>query len=126
MPFDITDRSWHIIDWPNIKSEIDLISARIMQLSRHDEFIGEASKKAEKARAKAAEYFNECNKARMTSGDYKRGSLVLVWNNYLDFQFRNKGALRWQGPYIVIQHRPSGAYVLAELDGTVFVKPFAA
>ena len=59
LPFDITDRSWHTLDWPNIKSEVDLLSTRIMQLSRHDEFIGEASKKAEKARAKAAEYFNE-------------------------------------------------------------------
>ena len=62
----------------------------------------------------------------MISGDYQRGSLVLVWNNFLDFQFGNKGALRWQGPYAVVQRRPSGAYVLAELDGTVLVKPFAA
>ena len=62
----------------------------------------------------------------MTSGDYRCGSLILVWNNYLDFQFGNKGALRWQGPYVVVQRRPSGAYILAELDGTVFTKPFTA
>ena len=62
----------------------------------------------------------------MTSGDYKNGTMVLVWNNVLDFTFVNKGALHWSGPYIVVQRRSSGAYVLAELDGTVLSKPFAA
>ena len=62
----------------------------------------------------------------MTSGVYSPGILVLVWNNALDFQWGNKGALRWAGPYIVVQHRPSGSYVLAELDGTVISKPFTA
>ena len=61
----------------------------------------------------------------MTSGDYKNSTMVLVWNNALDFTFGNKGALRWSGPYIVVQRRSSGAYVLAELDGTVLSKPFA-
>ena len=62
----------------------------------------------------------------MASGDYKNGTMVLVWNNALDSTFGNKGSLHWSGPYIVVQRRPSGAYVLAELDGTVLSKPFAA
>ena len=62
----------------------------------------------------------------MSSGDFSPGTFVLVWNNPLDFQFANKGALHWQGPYIVVQRQPKGAYVLAELDGIVLAKPFAA
>ena len=62
----------------------------------------------------------------MTSGDYEHSTMVLVWNNALDFMFGNKGALHWSGPYIVIQRRSSGAYVLAELNGTVLGKPLTA
>jgi hypothetical protein len=54
----------------------------------------------------------------MSSGDFAPGTL--------DFQFGNKGALRWHGPYIVVQRHLKGAYVLAELDGMVLMKPFAA
>ena len=73
----------------------------------------------EKACLKATEYFFQKNKAQMTSGGYKYGTMVLVWNNALDMTFGNKGALRWSGLYIVVQRRPSGAYVLAELNGAV-------
>lgn len=62
----------------------------------------------------------------MLSRDFAPGTFVLVWNNPLDFQFRNKGALHWQGPYIIVQHHLKGAYVLTELDRTVLMKPFAA
>ena len=31
------------------------------------------------------------------------GTMVLVWNNALDFTFGNKGALHWSGLYIVVQ-----------------------
>ena len=126
LAFHITDRSWHTLEWTKVKSTKDLLAIRIKQLSRRDEYIGEASARAEKSRKKAAEYFYEKNKARMSSGEFAPGTFVLVWNNPLDFQFGNKGALRWHGPYIIVQRRKKGAYVLAELDGTVLMKPFAA
>ena len=114
------------LHWVHVNSTKDLLAIRAKQLSRRDEYIGEASAKTEKARLKAAEYFFQKNKAQMTSGDYEYGTMVLVWNNALNFTFGNKGALCWSGLYIVVQRRSSGAYVLAELDGTVLSKPFAA
>ena len=124
--FDITDRSWHALDWEKVKSTADLLGLRIKQLSRRDEYIGEASEKVRKERQKAADYFFERNKARMIENAYLPGMVVLVWNNSLEFQFGNKGALRWMGPYVVVQRRPTGSYVLAELDGAVMKKPVAA
>jgi hypothetical protein len=100
LAFHITDRSWHTLEWTKVKSTKDLLAIRIKQLSRRDEYIGEADVRAEKSRKKAAEYFYERHKARMSSGDFAPGTFVLVWNNSLDFQFGNKGALRWHGPYI--------------------------
>ena len=124
--FDFVDRSWHMLDWVEINSTKDLLAIRAKQLSRRDKYIGEASAKTEKVRLKAAEYFYQWNKARMVSGDYEIGTMVLVWNNILDSTFGNKGALHWTGPYIVIQKRPLGAYVLAELNGSVISKLFTA
>ena len=126
LSFDITDRSWHALEWHKVKTTKDLLTLRIKQLSRRDEYIGEASAKMEAAHKKAADYFYEKNKARMVDYSFEPGTLVLVWLNYLDFQFGSKGALRWMGPYIVVQRRNSGAYVLAELDGVVLAKPVAA
>ena len=124
--FDMMDRSWHALDWNKVKSTADLLGLRIKQLSRREEYIGEASERMRKERQKAADYFLERNKARMIENAYSPGMVVLVWNNFLDFQFGNKGALRWMGPYIVVQRRPTGSYVLAELDGAVMKKPVAA
>ena len=102
------------------------IGTQTKQLSKCDKFIGEASEKAEKAWSKAMQYFYECNKACMTLGIYLPGILILVWNNALNFQWGNKGALWWAGPYVVIQCHPTGSYILAELDRTVIRKPFTA
>jgi hypothetical protein len=93
LSWDIMDRSWHALEWHKVETTQDLLTLRIKQLSRQDEFIGEASAKLEIARKKAADYFYEKNKARMSDYSFEPGMLLLVWNNYLEFQFGNKGAL---------------------------------
>ncbi len=52
-----------------------------------------------------------------------KGELVLVYDEVLDNQMSGKGALRWRGPYAIMARRPSGAYVLQELDGAVLKQP---
>ena len=56
----------------------NLLAIRIKQLSQHDEYIGEASDRAEKSHKKAAEYFYKRNKARMSSRDFAPGTFILV------------------------------------------------
>ena len=46
-----------MLDWVEVNSTKDLLAIRAKQLSRQDEYIGEASAKVEKACLKAAEYF---------------------------------------------------------------------
>jgi hypothetical protein len=88
--FDISDRSWHTLEWPKINLTKELLAIRIKQLSRRDEYIGEASEKVEKSRIKAAKYFYEKNKARMSSREFTPGTFILVWNNSLKFQLEVK------------------------------------
>ncbi len=61
----------------------------------------------------------------MKNGDYVKGELVLVYDKVLDNQMSGKGALRWRGPYAIVARRPSGTYVLQELDGAI-LKQLAA
>src|SRR5258708_413164 len=61
----------------------------------------------------------------MKQGEYAIGELVLVYNEALENRMNSKGALRWRGPYAVVARRPSGAYVVQELDGSVLKQPVA-
>ena len=55
----------------------------------------------------------------MNRGEYTKGELVLVYNKSLDKHFSGKGEPRWRGPYAIVARRPSGAYIVQELDGAV-------
>ncbi|EKM51439.1 uncharacterized protein PHACADRAFT_129409, partial [Phanerochaete carnosa HHB-10118-sp] len=41
-PFDISDRTWHVLDWDTVQSTEDLLALRIKQLARREEDIGSA------------------------------------------------------------------------------------
>lgn len=125
-PFDITDRTWHVLDWHKVNSTKQLLAIRIKQLSRRDEDLAEGSAKQKKKREKAAEAFWRKHERSVFAGNYEPGTIVLVYQSWLDDQYGSKGALRWYGPYIVVQRRPSGSYILSELDGTILKKPQAA
>src|SRR5260370_28295452 len=55
----------------------------------------------------------------MNRGEYKEGELVLVYNEAIEKQFSGKGEPRWHGPYAIVAHHPSGAYIVQEIDGSV-------
>src|SRR5258708_36955494 len=55
----------------------------------------------------------------MNRGEYSKGELVLIYNEALDNQMSGKGLLRWCRPYAIVARRPSGAYIVQELDGAI-------
>jgi hypothetical protein len=61
----------------------------------------------------------------MAAGKYHLGEWVIVYNEVLDNQHRSKGTARWFGPYIIVQRRPSGAYITQQPDRVVLHKPIA-
>ncbi len=38
----------------------------------------------------------------MKRGVYKKGELIIVYNEALDNQMSGKGTLKWRGPYAVV------------------------
>lgn len=64
----------------------------------------------------------------MKDFNFSRGDLVLVRNTIIEKHLSSvaKMAPRYYGPMLVVSRNRGGAYVLCELDGTLFHRPFAA
>ena len=58
--------------------------------------------------------------------DFKLGDLVLVRNTAIEKSLNRKMRARYLPPCIVIARNKGGAYIIAELDGSVFDRPIAA
>ena len=54
------------------------------------------------------------------------GDLVLVRNTAIEKALNRKMRARYLGPLIVVSRNRGGAYIIAELDGSVFDRPVAA
>ena len=125
LPFDVTDRTFHVLDWPSATNTVDLLALRMRQLEQKELILSSVREVNKEFREKTVEAYNQRHLHRFKIGDYKIGELVLTHNEALDNQFGEKGALRWHGPFAVVARRPSGAYILQELDGSVLKQPVA-
>jgi hypothetical protein len=112
MPYDVKDCTFHSLDWPSVKSTEDLLALRILQLSKREDLLEEVVLANEKSRLKAVDAFNRKHTARMVAGEYAPSKWVIIYNEALDNQHGSKGIAKWFGPFIIIQHRPSRAYVV--------------
>ena len=124
-PFDISDRTWHVLDWDEVRTTEDLLALRTKQLARREEDIGTATEHLKESRQRAADDANRRNEHRLRDDIFEPGTWVLIHETWLDNQHGNKGALRWAGPYAVVQRHPSGSYALRELDGTLLKESVA-
>jgi hypothetical protein len=125
MPYDVKDCTFHSLDWPSVESTEDLLALRILQLSKREDLLEEAVLANEKSRLKAADAFNRKHAARMAAGEYALGEWVIVYNEALDNQHGSKGMAKWFSPFIIVQCRPSGAYVVQQPNGVILHSPIA-
>lgn len=78
------------------------------------------------ARLQAAVRFERDHMTTIRDFDFKKGDLVLVRNTAIEKSLNRKMRSRYIGPLVIISRNKGGAYIICELNGSVFDRPIAA
>jgi hypothetical protein len=126
IPMDISEATYLQPPPTSVLSTTDLIARRAIALQKRTEHINMLFSKVYSARLKAAKRFEKEHGRTIHDYDFKQGSLVLVRNTQIEKSLNRKMRARYMGPLIVVSRNYGGAYIICELDGTVFHRPIAA
>jgi hypothetical protein len=107
-------------------STTNLISRRAIALQKCSTDVNQLYSKVYQARLKAVRRFEQDHLRTLKDFDFQCGSLVLMCNTQIEKSLNKKMHARYIGPLIVVSRNYGGAYILAELDGTVLHRPIAA
>ena len=125
LPVDQELGSFLTVNWTEIRTTAELLEARASQLAGREEMIEEAHNKMKKARETSVRYWDKRLAHRLRK-PLRPGELVLVYNKALETQWGSLFKHKWNGPYRIVKQLNKGPYVLAELDGTILTRTFAA
>jgi hypothetical protein len=106
-------------------SMTNLLSHRAIALQKRSTDINTLYSKVYQARLKAVRRFEQQHLRTLKDFDFQHGSLVLMCNTQIEKSLNKKMCARYIGPLIVVLRNYGGAYILAELDGTVLHHPIA-
>ncbi|EPQ49948.1 hypothetical protein GLOTRDRAFT_51313 [Gloeophyllum trabeum ATCC 11539] len=126
IPLDIIEATYLQPPPLSILSSEDLIVRRAIALQKRDAQVERLHSRVLQHRIEAARCFERDHAATIRDFNFKRSDLVLVRNTKIEKSLNRKMRPRYLGPLITVSRNRGGAYILAELDGTLFDRPFAA
>ena len=126
IPLDISEATYLQPPPSSTLSTTDLIVRRSIDLQKRQVDLDNLRSRVYKARVDAAVRFEKNHARTIRDFDFKRGDLVLVRNTAIEKSLNRKMRPRYNGPLIVVSRNYAGAYIICELDGTVFHAPIAA
>ena len=126
LPFDIAESNYLLPPPESVLSTTDLIARQAIALQKRFSHLSQLHSKVYEARIKAAVRFEEEHANTIKDYNFSLGDLVLICHTAIEKSLNCKMRPRYLGPLIVIFRNRGGAYILAELDGTLFDRPIAA
>jgi hypothetical protein len=122
LPFDLAEATFMVSGFRTGLTTAELLTLRIRQLSKHPRDIKRAAEALKKARFRSKQQFERRFIKKLQRDEYKKGELVLVRNVGIEMEVssRKKTDDKYFGPYEVERKNRGGAYILRELDGTLF------
>jgi hypothetical protein len=126
LPIDIAEANYLLPPPASTLSTTDLIARRAITLQKRPAQLAQLKDKVYTARLVAAARFEKDHAHTIKNYNFKLGDLVLVRNTAIEKALNRKMRARYLGPVIVLAKNKGGAYILSELDGSVFHRPVAA
>lgn len=126
LPFDIAEANYLLPPPESVLSTTELIAQRAIALQKRRPHLAELRDKVYDARRKAAFIFEKEHAHTIREYNFKLGNLVLIRNTAIEKALNRKMRARYLGPCIVVSQNRGGAYIIAEMDGSVFDRPVAA
>jgi len=126
IPLDISEATYLQPAPDSILSTTDLIARRAIALQKRASDLEKLHSSVFNTRRRAALKFERIHLRTIRDYDFKRGNLVLMRNTKIEKSLNRKMRPRYLGPLVVVSRNRRGAYIVCELDGSVYHRPIAA
>ena len=126
LPLDITEATYLVPPPTSTLSMTELIASRAIVLQKQKSHLSALHSKVMSAHIQAAIHFEWEHSVTVRNFNFSRGDLVLVRNTAIKKALNRKMHAWYLSPLVVVYRNKGGAYIICELNGSVFNRPIVA